>query len=76
MYQLKNNQEGFTVTDGPFAGQSFKRGRLYREIPPSEAHRFVDLSAVTSGGQNSETNKTGTARKRERKIMFPKNKEE
>jgi hypothetical protein len=45
MYTLKPNQENFTVVDGPLAGSSYKRGKLYKEIPPQEAHRFDDVSA-------------------------------
>lgn len=41
MYQLKKGQEAFTVVEGPFAGQTFKPGVHYAEIPKETAGRFA-----------------------------------
>ena len=44
MFQLKKGKEGFTVVEGPFAGRSYERGRLYNEIPPQHAGKFEDVN--------------------------------
>jgi hypothetical protein len=42
-YRLKRNEPAFEVVDGPLAGRKFEHGKIYLEIPGSEAHRFEDL---------------------------------
>ncbi len=41
MYTLKPNVPDFEVVDGPMAGRKFEAGKVYKEIPPQEAHKFI-----------------------------------
>ncbi|RJP59042.1 MAG: hypothetical protein C4549_02845 [Deltaproteobacteria bacterium] len=47
MYRLKEDQESFTIVEGPFAGRTFARGKLYVEIPPQEAKKFKEVKETT-----------------------------
>ncbi len=47
MYRLKG--PAFTVVDGPFAGKTFRRGVIYKEVPPEEAGRFEKVSEGDTG---------------------------
>lgn len=43
MYQLKNSQESFTVVEGAFAGRRFEPGKLYEDVPQTDAGKFVKI---------------------------------
>lgn len=43
-YQLKPGQEAFEVVDGPMAGRCFAPGKIYNQIPKSEARRFAKVT--------------------------------
>jgi len=62
MLQLKEGVESFQVVDGPFAGQKYKRGKVYREdqIPENELHKFVKT-------EDREIAETKTRKKRKGK---------
>jgi hypothetical protein len=40
MYKLKSNSPEFTVTDGPLAGMTYRRGKSYAAIQPADARWF------------------------------------
>lgn len=57
-YQLKKNQPGFDVVDGPFAGQKYRHNEVYTEVPPGEKERFeVAKKAVKSAPQGGVATK-------------------
>ena len=43
MYKLKKGQPGFEVVDGPMKGKKFEPGKVYKDIPPQERHRFEEV---------------------------------
>ena len=43
-FKLKANAPEFTVTDGPMAGRTFRRGRVYATIPPNKAKWFDQIA--------------------------------
>lgn len=43
MYELKLGVPAFEVVDGPFAGRKYNAGVLYKEVPPEEAHKFIEI---------------------------------
>ena len=61
-YKLKPGTQSFTVVEGPFARRSFDRGKIYKEIPLQEAHRFEEvrdqasLIAALRGNVKPKTN--------------------
>jgi len=59
MFRLKKGKEGFTVVEGPLEGQSFKPGQLYSEVPPSEAAKFEEDTAVPVKSEVSRPARTG-----------------
>lgn len=40
MYQLKKGVESFDIVDGPHAGQQFRRGQVYKTVPPDVQNKF------------------------------------
>lgn len=60
MYRLKKNVADFTVVDGPFAGRTFRAGKVYAEIPPQEKHKFEEdrkpaPAAIRNKGTDSKS---------------------
>lgn len=56
-YRLKPGQESFQVVDGPYAGKTFERGKVYTDIPPEEKSRFEKMPVETqkpAPGANAE----------------------
>lgn len=43
MYRLKPGQESFQIVDGPDAGRTFERGKMYGQAPAGYENRFERL---------------------------------
>jgi hypothetical protein len=49
MYKLKPTSPDFELCDGPFARRKFLSGKVYQDIPPTEAHRFDEVALEETG---------------------------
>ena len=63
IYKLKKNQETFQVIDGPLAGTTYHRGKVYDQIPDIEKHRFEKIKPVAATPKPS-TGKLATKEKK------------
>ena len=63
-FKLKKNVENFDVVDGPFAGKSYVRGKVYKTVPDNERHKFEEVKPARpvskpSPEPQTEKKKTG-----------------
>jgi hypothetical protein len=58
-YKLKETAETFRVVDGPYAGQDFKPGMTYDDIPPQEAGKFEKVKEETPEVASKTRDKKG-----------------
>ena len=61
-YKLKEGQEAFEMVDGPMAGQKFKPGFHYEEIPDRYKDRFQKVKKQTAKPMGKKTETAGGAK--------------